>query len=192
MASVQAIRIQVPIGIPTSDGGLEIPNRIFLGGIPPDTTELELEVFFSDFGTVKDVRIVTDRKTGECKGYGFVTFETPEDISNLLKKKSIIMKGKRLRIRKAVRRNGSQFQASPTGSNTAEPPLSPVKPNAIIPQKSPPVEPYVLVPVSVEPSQCMSCNLMAYPPAQNVCQPVCYMNPGLVPVQQYNWPIYQR
>ena len=32
------------------------------------TTELELEVFFSDFGTVKDVRIVTDRKTGECKG----------------------------------------------------------------------------------------------------------------------------
>ena len=33
------------------------------------TTELELEVFFSDFGTVKDVRIVTDRKTGECKGY---------------------------------------------------------------------------------------------------------------------------
>ena len=32
------------------------------------TTELELELFFSDFGAVKDVRIVTDRVTGECKG----------------------------------------------------------------------------------------------------------------------------
>lgn len=31
-------------------------------------TELELETFFCDYGLVKDVRIVTDRITGESKG----------------------------------------------------------------------------------------------------------------------------
>eukprot|EP00794_Sanderia_malayensis_P006844 gene6844-7612_t len=190
MATMQAIRIKVPVGIPTDDGGLEIPNRIFLGGIPADTTELELEVFFSDYATVKDVRIVTDRKTGECKGYGFVTFETAEDISNLLKKKSIVMKGKRLRIRKAVRRNGSQFQPSPTSA--AEEASPPLKPATVFPQPQAQMEPYVLVPM--DPSHCMSCNCgknMGYPVTPSVCQPYCYINPGLVPVQQYNWPMYQ-
>ncbi|XP_065668748.1 protein boule-like [Hydra vulgaris] len=121
---LKAIHIQVPIGIPTPDGGLEIPNRVFLGGIPTETTELELELFFSDYGLVKDVRIVTDRVTGECKGYGFVTFDENEDINELVVKKSINMKGKKLRVRKAIRRNGSQFnsgnstECSPSGGNS--------------------------------------------------------------------------
>ena len=34
--SLKAIHIQVPVGIPTPDGGLEIPNRVFLGGIPTE------------------------------------------------------------------------------------------------------------------------------------------------------------
>lgn len=117
---IKAIHIQVPVGIPTPDGGLEIPNRVFLGGIPTETTELELEIFFSDFGVVKDVRIVTDRVTGECKGYGFVTFEEQEDIGGLLKKKSIMMKGKKLRVRKAIRRNGSQFHNSSDESSSPD------------------------------------------------------------------------
>jgi len=108
-SAIKAIHIQVPVGIPTADGGLEIPNRVFLGGVPSETTEMELEMFFADFGEVKDVRIVTDRITGECKGYGFVTFDENEDISGLVKRKSITMKGKKVRVRKAIRRNGSQF-----------------------------------------------------------------------------------
>lgn len=35
------------------------------------TSELELENFFSSFGEVVDVRIVCDRKTGLNKGWGF-------------------------------------------------------------------------------------------------------------------------
>jgi len=106
---IKAIHIKVPVGIPTADGGLEIPNRVFLGGIPSETTELELETFFCDYGLVKDVRIVTDRITGDSKGYGFVTFDENEDISNLLSNDTIMMKGKKMRVRKAVRRNSSQF-----------------------------------------------------------------------------------
>jgi len=132
---IKAIHIQVPVGIPTPDGGLEIPNRVFLGGIPMETTELELELFFSDFGSVKDVRIVTDRVTGECKGYGFVTFDEHEDVSTLFRKKTIIMKGRKLRVRKAVRRNGSQFT---TDSSPETSPVSKSSPQRI-PQVSSPM-----------------------------------------------------
>lgn len=87
----------------------ENPNKLFLGGIPSHATEKQLEDFFSQFGTVKDVRIVTDRLTAECKGYGFVTFDDKEDIQHLVDRKTIRMSGKKIRIRKAIRRNSSQF-----------------------------------------------------------------------------------
>ena len=40
----QAIYVQVPVGVPTGDGGLEIPQRVFLGGIAT-----EVNKFFSFF-----------------------------------------------------------------------------------------------------------------------------------------------
>lgn len=118
---IKAIHIKVPVGIPTADGGLEIPNRVFLGGITNEVTELELETFFCDYGLVKDVRIVTDRITGESKGYGFVTFDENEDISKLLANDTIVMKGKKLRVRKAIRRNSSQFVNNDASSDKASP-----------------------------------------------------------------------
>jgi len=191
---IKAIHIQVPVGIPTPDGGLEIPNRVFLGGIPAETTELELELFFSDYGVVKDVRIVTDRVTGECKGYGFVTFDEAQDISSLVRRKSIMMKGKKLRVRKAIRRNGSQFQAD------ASPVLS-----GSSPSRSPTSETYWLVPVDGHHQ-----NMQQQPPYGYVPQPAPHASP-VTPVppptmmcapnsgfgQQFyfaavpNWPIFQ-
>ena len=98
-----------PFCIISTDGCQENPNKLFLGGVPSQATEKQLEEFFTQFGVVKDVRIVTDRITAECKGYGFVTFDENEDIEHLVERKSIRMAGKKIRIRKAIRRNGSQF-----------------------------------------------------------------------------------
>ncbi|KAA3673960.1 uncharacterized protein DEA37_0004801 [Paragonimus westermani] len=50
--------------------GTLIPNRIFVGGIPSNTTEQELKTFFSSFGQVKDVKIISDR-LGVSKGKCF-------------------------------------------------------------------------------------------------------------------------
>ena len=66
-------------------------------------------MFFSGFGIVKDVRIVTDRITAECKGYGFVTFEKKSVSEMLVAAKTVRMNGRKLRIRKAVQRSASQF-----------------------------------------------------------------------------------
>jgi RNA recognition motif-containing protein len=49
-----------------------MPKRIYVGGLPYSTTEEELENLFSAAGKVKEVSIITDRYTGQAKGFGFV------------------------------------------------------------------------------------------------------------------------
>lgn len=46
--------------------------RLFVGGIPYATTEDELQALFSAEGQVASVSIVTDRFTGQSRGFGFV------------------------------------------------------------------------------------------------------------------------
>ena len=50
-------------------------KRIYVGGLPYSATEGDLENLFSPSGQVKDVSIITDRYTGQAKGFGFVEME---------------------------------------------------------------------------------------------------------------------
>ena len=45
--------------------------KIFVGGFPLDSTEVELVQRFSTYCTVVTIKIVRDKKTGTCKGYAF-------------------------------------------------------------------------------------------------------------------------
>ncbi len=47
-------------------------NKLYVGGLPYTTTEAGLEDLFSEHGTVESVKVITDRKTGRSKGFGFV------------------------------------------------------------------------------------------------------------------------
>jgi RNA recognition motif-containing protein len=50
-------------------------KRIYVGGLPYSATEEDLENLFASAGAVKDVTIITDRYTGQAKGFGFVEME---------------------------------------------------------------------------------------------------------------------
>jgi len=50
-------------------------KRIYVGGLPYSATEEDLENLFASAGTVKEATIVTDRYTGQAKGFGFVEME---------------------------------------------------------------------------------------------------------------------
>ena len=47
-------------------------NKLYVGGLPYATTEAGLGDLFSEHGTVESVKVITDRKTGRSKGFGFV------------------------------------------------------------------------------------------------------------------------
>lgn len=53
--------------------------NIFAGNLSYRLTEEDLHDAFSEFGTVTQVRIVTDQETGKSKGFGFVTMPNDQE-----------------------------------------------------------------------------------------------------------------
>ncbi len=50
-------------------------KKIYVGNLPWRATEAELQDFFSTFGDVQSVAIITDRETGRSRGFGFVELD---------------------------------------------------------------------------------------------------------------------
>ena len=50
-------------------------KKIYVGNLPWRATEAELQDFFSTFGEVQSVAIITDRETGRSRGFGFVELD---------------------------------------------------------------------------------------------------------------------
>jgi RNA recognition motif-containing protein len=51
-------------------------TRIYVGGLPYSTTEEQLEELFGAHGTVSSASVITDKYTGQAKGFGFVEMST--------------------------------------------------------------------------------------------------------------------
>ncbi|KAM7278818.1 hypothetical protein ACFE04_005952 [Oxalis oulophora] len=65
---------------PNRRTGLGKPgNNLFVAGFSFLTTERDLERKFSRFGRVRDVRIVRDKRSGDSRGFGFLSLEKDED-----------------------------------------------------------------------------------------------------------------
>jgi len=54
-------------------------KRLYVGGLPYSATEQDLENLFASAGTVSSAVVVTDRYTGQAKGFGFVEMSTDEE-----------------------------------------------------------------------------------------------------------------
>jgi RNA recognition motif-containing protein len=54
------------------------PQSIYVANLPWVTTEAELETLFGDHGRVHQTTIITDRRTGRSKGFGFVDMAASE------------------------------------------------------------------------------------------------------------------
>ncbi|AQQ70448.1 splicing factor, CC1-like family [Limihaloglobus sulfuriphilus] len=55
------------------------PVNIYTGNLGLTVLEQDLRDLFGAFGQVNSVRIISDKNTGESKGYGFVEMAKPED-----------------------------------------------------------------------------------------------------------------
>ena len=48
-------------------------TKIFVGGLPYNTTNERLREVFEPFGEIEEAVVITDRNSGKSKGYGFVS-----------------------------------------------------------------------------------------------------------------------
>lgn len=54
-------------------------SKLYVGNIPYDTNEADLEALFADAGAVDSVTVVRDRDTGRARGFAFVTMVNDDD-----------------------------------------------------------------------------------------------------------------
>ncbi len=53
-------------------------RKLYVGGLPFETTDDELRSLFQSHGEIESVKIITDQMSGRSKGFGFVEMQTPE------------------------------------------------------------------------------------------------------------------
>ena len=63
----------------TKEKEITIANKVFVGNMSFDTTQVELESLFSQVGVVTEIFIPTDRATGRPRGFAFVTMANEDE-----------------------------------------------------------------------------------------------------------------
>ncbi|CAI1736793.1 hypothetical protein SEUBUCD646_0O00400 [Saccharomyces eubayanus] len=78
--------------------------KMFIGGLNWDTTEDNLREYFVKYGTVTDLKIMKDPATGRSRGFGFLSFEKPSSVDEVVKTQHIL-DGKVIDPKRAIPRD---------------------------------------------------------------------------------------
>lgn len=102
--------------------------RLYVGNLPKEIERTELEALFAEAaGELASTKVVTDRKTGKCRGFGFVTVETEEQADIVIEKlNGFSLKDSILKIEKAL----PKAKESTVAVSTVEPPTPVSKRNS--------------------------------------------------------------
>lgn len=80
-------------------------NTIYVGNIPYNLEQSCLENLFAQYGAIKDVSVIKDHKTGQLKGFGFITFGDSDTAKMALAQDGKEFQGRLLKVNMATPRN---------------------------------------------------------------------------------------
>jgi RNA recognition motif-containing protein len=107
--------------------------RLYVGNLPKSDVERdELQTVFADAGELVSVKVIKDRKTGKCRGFGFVTVETDEQADQIIEKyNGALFQETPIKIEKALPKAKEQEDEDGESNEPTEPrePSSVPKPN---------------------------------------------------------------
>ncbi|CAL9703058.1 unnamed protein product [Knipowitschia caucasica] len=83
-------------------------KKIFVGGIKEDTEEHHLRDYFSQFGKIEVIDIMTDRSTGKKRGFAFVTFDDHDAVDRIVIQKYHTINSHNCEVRKALTKQEMQ------------------------------------------------------------------------------------
>ncbi|GAB2284792.1 hypothetical protein Dimus_019245 [Dionaea muscipula] len=90
---------------PYGDGAS--PGKIFIGGLPKDTTYGQFNSHFGEYGEIIDSVIMKDRFTGAPRGFGFITYADPSVVDKVMEDNHII-NGKQVEIKRTIPKGSGQ------------------------------------------------------------------------------------
>lgn len=78
-------------------------TRLFVGNLAWGTTDRSLhDAFDTPAKTLVDAKVITDRYTGRSRGFGFVTYESPEDATQAIDRMNgVEVDGRAVRVDRA-------------------------------------------------------------------------------------------
>jgi cold-inducible RNA-binding protein len=84
---------------------IRMGNRLYVGNLSFQSTADSLRAAFAAFGSVTDVHLVTDRESGQSRGFGFVTMGTAQEAAKAIAEmNNATLDGRALRVNEAEER----------------------------------------------------------------------------------------
>jgi RNA recognition motif-containing protein len=84
-----------------------MPSKLYVGNLSYSVTSSDLEALFSQAGKVESAAVVTDKFSGQSKGFGFVEMASPEDAAKAVDQfNETELKGRNIRVDQARPREG--------------------------------------------------------------------------------------
>jgi RNA recognition motif-containing protein len=83
--------------------------NIYVGNLAYSVSEDDLKALFAEFGAVESVKIITDKFSGQSKGFGFVEMPNQEEArAALAALNGSDVKGRNLKVNEARPRTGDR------------------------------------------------------------------------------------
>jgi cold-inducible RNA-binding protein len=83
-------------------GGHRMPSKLYVGNLAYAVTNSDLEELFSQIGKVASVAVITDKFSGQSKGFGFVEMESSADAARAIEQfNDTELKGRNIKVNEA-------------------------------------------------------------------------------------------
>lgn len=81
-------------------------KKLFVGNLSFDTKNSDLESLFSQAGTCESVAVITDRESGQSRGFGFVEMSSSSEAQQAISKfNGTDLQGRTLNVSEAKERS---------------------------------------------------------------------------------------
>ncbi|MEN2495432.1 MAG: heteroproteinous nuclear ribonucleoprotein [Marteilia pararefringens] len=77
-------------------------NKIFIGGLSPDTNKDDIQEYFAKYGEILDAVVMTDPVNNRSRGFGFVKFASIDQVDKVQADRDHIIKGKQVETKRAT------------------------------------------------------------------------------------------
>ncbi len=85
-----------------------MPSKLYVGNLAYSVSNADLEELFAQAGQVQSVAIVTDKFSGQSKGFGFVEMATAAEASKAIQQlNDTELKGRNIKVNEAKPRESS-------------------------------------------------------------------------------------
>jgi RNA recognition motif-containing protein len=85
-----------------------MPSRLYVGNLAYSVSNSDLHELFSQVGQVQSATVITDKFSGQSKGFGFVEMTTAEEVAKAIQQfNETELKGRSIKVNEAKPRESS-------------------------------------------------------------------------------------